>query len=200
MHANAWSVVLQPQGHVPERREPFLKLTFDGGRFAGHALPVDVLAELATFQRIIEHVARHLFFRENSDRKRVPHGFPESARLYLSGSEANCFTAELNRMDDGITFSREGDGVFERAREVTVRALQAASQAPLLPLAMMPDAFPREGFSLLADLGRRLHDDETLLVRGRADTSSRESPKRRASDSTALEEAARSRRRDRWRD
>jgi len=142
---------------VSDRDDKFLRLTFDGGRFAGHSVPVGVLAELATFQKLISTVARRLLIDEDQGRERIPRGFAEEAQLFLASTEDNCFTAGLVRQGG----SADHDRYFIAARDLSIAAL-AASAHPSTPL---PSAFPREAHRLLAGIGKRLRDDEVLIVR-----------------------------------
>jgi hypothetical protein len=149
---------------VGDSRERFLELKFDGGRFANHSIPVDVLAELGTVQQLIVRVARHLFFQQHTDRRRVPGGFVEAAQLHLVASEASCFTAELARSTERGTWpsaSSHDRDLFEAARDLSIMALDCASSGEPLPR-----EFPSDALDLLASLGRRLDDDEKLFVRG----------------------------------
>ena len=140
----------------------FLEVTFEGGRFAKHSVPVTVLAELNTLQQLILRVARHVFFQHHAERKRVPRGFWEAAQLHLAASTPNCFTAELRRPESfwrGATlFDRN---LFEQARDTTLAALHAAANDNALP-----SSFPVGAVDLLVAFGRQLGDDEGLLVRG----------------------------------
>ncbi|HXI99290.1 MAG TPA: hypothetical protein VNG73_10125 [Gemmatimonadaceae bacterium] len=142
---------------MDEQKNKFLRLTFDGGRFAGHAVPVEVLPELTTFQDLIFTVARRLFLDENTDRKRMPKGFADSAQLLLASTEDNCFTAGLVRPTDSAA---DHDKYFVDARDLTITALAASA----LPDADLPPAFPKEAYRLLAEVGRRLGEDEGLIV------------------------------------
>lgn len=150
---------------VTERSQPFLQLMFDGGRFANHAVPVDVLGELETVQQLLARVARTIFFRNHPDRQRVPRGFQEAAQLFLVSSEANCFTATLERPGPWAS-NVEDVEIFASARDLSVRALAAIDSGGNLP-----DEFPREAIDLLAALGQRLEREERLLVRTSRDGS-----------------------------
>lgn len=105
---------------VSERGGEFLKVTFDGGRFAKHSVPVTVLAELTTLQQLVLRVARHLYFQHHGERKRVPQGFTEASQLHLRASVPNCFTAELLRPDEfkmvGGGRRTEQSGILSMAR------------------------------------------------------------------------------------
>jgi len=142
---------------VDHRDEKFLRITFDGGRFSDHTVPVGVLAELSTFQKLIFTVARSLFLKEETSRDRIPRGFADGSQLFLATTEDNCFTAAIVRRPGAEDF----DWYFKMARDMTIGALAASDQtAPDLL-----DAFPRDAHKLLAQVGRKLADDESLVVR-----------------------------------
>jgi hypothetical protein len=146
---------------VANASKRFMELTFDGGRFVAHSVPVDVLAELATVQRLLVKVARHLYFLRHTDRRRVPQGFVDAAQIHLASAEANCFTAELERPGAWEGASPDDLAIFASARDLSIEALAAASRGDPLP-----PQFPRNALDLLAALGRRLENGEMLLVHG----------------------------------
>lgn len=149
----------QAEANEPTPEPAFLEVTFDGGRFASHALPVDAAEELATLQELIETVARHLYFEQNQGKKRVPKGFLDSSRLYLASSLDNCFTARLKRISKSAQPSLFESALFEQACGIVVGALLAASLSQSLPA-----DFPQNAVGSLVTLGRRLDDDESLLI------------------------------------
>lgn len=162
----------------------FLKLTFEGGRFAQHSLPVAVLVELTSVQQLLLEVARALFFRTHADRKRLPRGFVDSAELHLANVEANCFSVALVRPGRPGGLDLADATVFDEARDVAIRALERASQGTSIP-----EDFPGDAYDALAALGRSLGDDEALVVAqnggvsARVDRRSREFLARRSSRS-----------------
>lgn len=148
---------------VAEANEPFLEITFQGGRFSSHSAPVGALAELATFQQIVQLVARQIFKQHHPERQRVPRGFPDAGQLHLIAVRGNCLTAVLARPDAGAWRPELFDRmVFEEARDVALRALAAAADG----VGTLPAEFPASGWSLLGLVGRQLAEDEALLVRG----------------------------------
>lgn len=82
---------------MPDEHDSFLRVTFRGGRFDRHTIPVDVLAELAALQQALLRLASNEFKRRNPERRRRPRGFAQSARLYLRETQHNCFTAVVTR-------------------------------------------------------------------------------------------------------
>ncbi|HEX4422933.1 MAG TPA: hypothetical protein VH165_33685 [Kofleriaceae bacterium] len=146
---------------MTEDSKKFLTLTFDGGRFASHTVPIDVLAELGTVQQLVTRLARYFYFERHPERHRVPRGFPEATRLYLAASEPNCFSAVLERP---YPWAWEGPAselsVFDEARELVIRALGDAQAGRTLP-----EGLPEQVVDSLTALGQRLNSDESLLIR-----------------------------------
>lgn len=135
--------------------DEFIRLTFEGGRFSLHSMPVDVLAEFKTLQQLVETVARHRFLAQNLNRKNVPSGFAEAARLHLVGTEHNCFSAIL----DLPKADAEKYAIFKEARDLTVAALVGLGAGSGIPV-----GFPAEALARLAPLGQRLEDDEHIVL------------------------------------
>ena len=57
--------------------EPFLEPRLVGALFEGHAIPLEVLKDLAVLQDMIVEVAKWKFLQVNPDRKRSPRGFAD---------------------------------------------------------------------------------------------------------------------------
>jgi len=152
---------------VAESREPFLRVTFGGGRFAAHVMPVDALAELVTLQQVVLELARAEFKRRNPDRVRVPRGFAQAARLDLAATEPNCFTASLTReappvlpgMDPAIV------DVVVASRDAVVSVLEGVAAG------REPGELPAKARRLLARMGDRLGADEWIEIRMKPDTT-----------------------------
>lgn len=146
---------------MDEKPKHFLKLTFEGGRFVDHTLPVDVVGELATLQALIHNVARALFFRANPARHRVSVGFIDAAKLHLAATEANCYSIGLSRAEElgTVTEQHEDSVIIEQAREVTLEALRCAAQGEPIP-----EGFPPSAYEQLSSFGKRLRPEEWLAV------------------------------------
>jgi hypothetical protein len=151
----------------PEEKEPLLELRFDGGRFAKHTIPLDVLDELKAFQALVADVARELFFAEHQGRRRVPAGFGEAARLHLSATRHNCFTATLVRAPQpnlvAEMLQSANDHWVDDAMELSLAALESAGKGQPLP-----PRFPSNTQTLkrLADIGSHLGIDESITASG----------------------------------
>lgn len=71
------------QDDSPLTEESFLTARFAGGRFDAHAIPFDVLPDLAAYRGLIVEVAKMLFKKRHNDRVRVPKGFGDSFQIGL---------------------------------------------------------------------------------------------------------------------
>ena len=60
---------------------PFLKPRITGPRFAGGAIPLEVLAHFAVLSEMILEVAKWKYRQQNTERKRVPRGFSDGISL-----------------------------------------------------------------------------------------------------------------------
>lgn len=67
----------------PDNRGAFLCARFAGGRFNAHAIPFDVLPDLAAYRSLLVEVAKMLFKRRHNNRVRVPKGFEDSFQIGL---------------------------------------------------------------------------------------------------------------------
>ncbi len=137
----------------------FLRLTFNGGRFTGHAAPVEMLKEFSTVELLIMRVARSLYLQEHPGRSNVARGFYDAATLYITATEDNCFSATLGRLGTTEAVEDAVGDVFASARDICLEALAAvAANQPI------PANFPKDEVRLLAEIGRRLGGDEDLVL------------------------------------
>lgn len=142
-------------------------MTFGGGRFAAHVMPVDALAELVTLQQVVLELARAEFKRRNPDRVRVPRGFAQAARLDLCATEPNCFTATLTREAPPILSGMDPAlvDVVVASRDAVVSVLDGAAQG------REPGELPAKARKLLARMGDRLGPGEWIEIRAKRDAS-----------------------------
>lgn len=151
--------------HTMHRMEPqvFLRPAFHGGRFEGHAMPLDVLAELAAYQKIVIEVAKALYRRENPQRQRIPRGFRDELQLQLRKVEDGSAIPVLERImipspQPQLSFSEHHGDIFERARDLINEVVAGT------PAGSMPSQFPPGLFRLFNNLGRTLHEDEHIIL------------------------------------
>lgn len=76
----------------------FLRLRYEGGRFATASIPLTYLAELRSLQRAVEALYRERFFSKHPGRERMPRGFKAALELSLTavkrGSAVACLTRQ----------------------------------------------------------------------------------------------------------
>lgn len=75
----------------------FLCARFAGGRFGSHAIPFDVLPDLAAYRSLIIEVAKMLFKRRHNNRERVPKGFEDSFQIGLVRVEGGQSAVAIGR-------------------------------------------------------------------------------------------------------
>lgn len=149
-------------------RVPFVRPVFRGARFEGHALPVEVLAELVTYRDLVVELARHLLLTSAPGRKRVPKGFFESFQIVLTGIGEGSAIPAVDRVRP--TFPEtpplfEERDFFDDARDLVEEVIAHAGRREPLPSQFPGVLMPR--FKLL---GRSLRQDESIEFRapGRA--------------------------------
>ena len=63
----------------------FLSPRLVGERFLGHAIPLEVLRDLAVLEEMLVETAKWGYMQEHPDRKRIPRGFTNGVSLKLTG-------------------------------------------------------------------------------------------------------------------
>lgn len=137
------------------QRRIFLEPVFKGQRYADHAVPVDVLPELAAYRDLVVEVAKALWLEQHNDRKRVPKGFIENFRIVMHRVEPGSAVPVLER--EGGDPADE----FEQARDLIANCVEAVSQGR-----PPPEQFPRALLSYFNNFGKRLHEGESIELRG----------------------------------
>lgn len=139
---------------------PFLAPRLVGKRFESHAVPLEVLKDLAVLDEIIKETAKWRFLQAHPTRKRVPRGFTEEISLRVADIEPGSAIPKI------MLFLLAGELIsphqlyFEQARESVIAAIDAAggggSITNHLPDTILPhfDAF-----------GRSLLEDEAIEFR-----------------------------------
>lgn len=108
----------------------FLNIKYEGERFSGGRLPLDILADLQALEDILTSFAREIWLEQNS-RERMPNGYTDWFQVSLVGIEDGCALPKLrlsvSGQDDTLPipdFSRVE--LMERAEEKFAEVLQAA--------------------------------------------------------------------------
>lgn len=142
---------------------PFLCARFAGGRFDSHAIPFDVLPDLAAYRILLVEVAKMLFKRRHNNRVRVPKGFEDSFQLGLAsvqgGHSALAVGVRLplrsQPLQGDLGFSAYEE--FEEAKRYVddlIRRVQTTGE--------VPDDFPRELAGRFNPFGQSLQTDEYI--------------------------------------
>lgn len=118
--------------------ENFLDIRYEGNRFAGGRLPLDVLADLQALQDILTTFAREIWLKEN-DRERMPNGYAEWFRMSIVGIDAGSAVPrlELSVVEDPQQNGMAVDlrsSLMERAEQEFGRVLKAASDGQRVAL------------------------------------------------------------------
>jgi hypothetical protein len=138
--------------------EEFLKPKLIGGRFEGHAIPLDFLRDLAALNDIIMEGARDAYLKANPGRSRLPKGFADDFTLSLSdvekGSTLPVITLFFGLL--GVTPEPVVD-YLHKARENLVGGVRAAAED------RQPAAYlPAEALKKFKNFGERLRDGEAI--------------------------------------
>lgn len=142
----------------------FKPLHLRGGRFDGSSggrvgFPLEVIDELARYERLLIRVARELWKREHPERVRAPKGFEERLRLRLTTVDEGSVAPVLapQRIGDDVLFVDEP--WLERSQETIADALDAiVTGRPL------PDSFPAAAIPTLVPFGSSLRPEEACDV------------------------------------
>ncbi len=135
----------------------FLRSTYEGARFAGGRVPVEVLGDLTALRELLVDFARLIFLEERPDRSRFPRGYLESTALWLTGIEDGSAALLLERpATEVLPLDIESDP-FEDARDRLLEAVEAAAQGHV---AMRP--MPSKLLKRFNQIGRGLRPGEHL--------------------------------------
>jgi hypothetical protein len=136
----------------------FMRPTLKGARFAEHAVPLEVLRDLAVLEEMIIEIAKAEFFSDHPDRQRAPRGFTEGIELKLTGIEEGSAIPVISLFVAATAiFPPDNQAYFERARESLVNAVAAAESNQLIT-----QHLPERTLSYFDRLGRSLRDGEAI--------------------------------------
>ena len=139
-------------------RDVILKPRLVGKRFDEHAIPMDILKDLTVFEPFIIEVAKWLFLKEHSGRKRVPRGFAKGLSLKLTKIEDGSAIPNISlEYEEGQLIQPYLD-YFERAPREIINVIDAANRDGNEALQYLPATL----LSYFDPIGRSLHDDERI--------------------------------------
>ena len=112
--------------------EQFLNLKYEGQRFTGGRLPLDVLSDLQALEDILTTFAREIWLRENA-RERMPTGYTDWFRMSLTGvgdgsAIPKIEIAILEDRQQVLLESETRQALITRAEREFAKVLEAASQ------------------------------------------------------------------------
>jgi len=149
------------------KRELLFKPRLFGRRFRQHAIPLDVLKDLAKLEPFVVEVAKWKYFQKNPSRKRVPRGFTDNISLMLTaideGSAMPCLEIEYEEETTeqatlpGMASNEERIMYFKQARDAIVDAIEKAAKGDDASRSL-----PENLLSFFDPIGRSLHDDEAM--------------------------------------
>lgn len=139
-------------------REIIIKPRLVGMRFDKHAIPMDILKDLTVFEPFIIEVAKWLFLKEHSGRKRVPRGFTKGISLKLTKIEEGSAIPNIALECEQRQLIQPYLDYFERAPKEIINAIDAANRDGNEVLQYLPASL----LSYFDSIGRSLHDDERI--------------------------------------
>ena len=140
------------------KREVFLKPRFVGRRFEQHALPLDLLKDIAYLEPFFIEIAKWVYLKDHPERKRVPKGFADRVALKLTAVEDGSAIPHL-ALDypQPNLMKPESVECFENARDIFIDTIDAAEKNQPLE-----GNLPSFLLSYFDKIGRSLEDDEYI--------------------------------------
>ena len=137
---------------------PFLSPRLVGERFNGHAIPLEVLKDLAVLEEMISEVAKWRYLDEHKDKQRIPRGFTEGITLKLVSIDEGSAIPSIMLYAAGLTLLPPANQVyFEQARDSIVAAVDAAEQNTSITRYL-----PESLLTYFDRIGRSLREDEAI--------------------------------------
>lgn len=139
--------------------EVFLRPRLRGARFADHAIPLEVLEDLAVLAEMLIEIAKAQFLKDHPERKRSPRGFTEGIELKLTAVEDGSAipVIKLFVLATNTLFPSDKQVYLERARDSLVSAIGAAESNQPITVHL-----PERTLSYFDRLGRSLRDGEAI--------------------------------------
>ena len=139
---------------------PFLKPRITGARFAGGAIPLEVLADFAVLSEMILEVAKWKYREENSSRKRVPRGFSNGISLKLTDVEEGSAIPVISLViSSTMLLAPEAEHYFQEARSAIIAAVSAAEQGTRIT-----SHLPEKLLGYFDRFGRNLAEGEAIEI------------------------------------
>jgi len=140
----------------------FLKPRLDGPRFRDHAIPLDVLKDLAAFEEFLISVAKTEWLKDHPTRRRTPRGFMSDVAVKLKGVEEGsailvltAFIASTTPLIPNAISPQQA--YLQRASEAILEAVSAAETG-----GSPTDSLPAKTLAYFDRFGRGLRDGESI--------------------------------------
>ena len=142
---------------------PFMQPRMVGERFQEHAIPLEMLKDLAVLEEMVIEVAKWRFLQDHPGRQRSPRGFTDGLSLKLTGIEEGSAIPQVSLFVDsqGIfptgLFPPENQAYFEQARDNIYGAINAAANDESITMHL-----PENLLGYFDRMGRGLQDGEVI--------------------------------------
>ncbi len=101
----------------------------EGERFDEHAIPLELLKDLAVLEEMVIEVAKWRYLQDHEDRKRTPRGFTDGIALKLTAVEPGSAIPRIDLFAQSDGYFPPGSQVyFEQGREHILGAIDAANR------------------------------------------------------------------------
>lgn len=139
--------------------ESFLRLRLIGMRFDDHAIPLELLKDIAVLEEMVIEVAKWVFLQDNPDRQRSPRGFTKGIHLKLTTIDPGSTVLSI-----GLTLDQPPhllppfiQSQLEAARDTIIGTVGAAAQGQ-----PVGQALPGQILGYFDKIGRSLKDEEAI--------------------------------------
>ncbi|WP_273429303.1 hypothetical protein [Marinobacter sp.] len=137
---------------------PFLKPRMAGKRFDEHAIPLEMLRDLAILEEMIVEVAKWHYLNDNPARERSPRGFTKGISVKLTTIGEGSAMPDMSLfIDQRQLVAPANQDYFERARDSIVDAIEAADRKTDIR-----QHLPESLLSYFDRFGRGLREDEYI--------------------------------------
>ena len=139
--------------------DSFLRLRFVGMRFSDHAIPLELLKDVAALEEMIVEVAKRVFLKNKPERQRSPRGFTKGINLKLTTVDQGSTILNIGLALDQppLLFPSFIQNQLEAARDAIISAVDAAARGR-----PVGQALPGQALSYFDKIGRGLKDEEAL--------------------------------------
>ncbi|MBF0178400.1 MAG: hypothetical protein HQM03_00075 [Magnetococcales bacterium] len=137
---------------------PFMQPRMVGERFQRHAIPLEMLKDLAVLDEMIIEVAKWCYLQDHPGRQRSPRGFTDGISLKLTGIAEGSAVPQVSLFMEtpGVLFSAN-QVYLELARERFCGAINAAANDEKIT-----DYLPENLLGYFDRLGRSLRNGEMI--------------------------------------